>query len=175
MLLELALVSIFVLIIGLLLTKLNIPLIAAYVLSGLLAQIILQAFFRGSVSVASFSSLADIGVVLLMFTLGVEFPLKKVFRLKSRIIYLTILQVLLCSAVLSVIFIVFKYQINSAIVFGILFAFSSTVIVAKFLSEHGLVHEEAGEMSLGILILQDMLIIPVSILLPLFLNLPIII
>jgi monovalent cation:H+ antiporter-2, CPA2 family len=167
--LELALLSFIVLFIAMVLSRFNLPIVASYVIAGVVSQLVVKSFFGGS-SVVDFSRVADIGVILLMFAIGIEFPLNKIFKYKTRIFVLAFFQVIITCILLTIISLLLGNSFSVSLVIGTLFSFSSTVIVAKFLSEKGLVHEEQGEMSLAILIIQDLIIIPISVILPLFLK-----
>jgi monovalent cation:H+ antiporter-2, CPA2 family len=166
---ELSLLVVFVFFAGLILSRFNIPLVAAYIIAGIVSQVVLKNIFFKQIDF-DFSRVADIGVILLMFTIGIEFPLNKIFKFKSRVFILASIQVTITTLILTTLFIIFRYTPSVALVIGMLFSFSSTVIVAKYLSEKGLIHEDEGELSMAILIIQDLIVIPGSIILPLFLQ-----
>jgi CPA2 family monovalent cation:H+ antiporter-2 len=116
------------------------------------------------------SAIADVGIVLLMFTIGLEFSLKRIFNLKSYVWQIALLQIVLSSFFLGGLLCLFKFPVNVAVMMGILFSFSSTVIVAKLITEDGSLHAQSGELSIIILLIQDLIVMPISILLPLMLT-----
>lgn len=113
------------------------------------------------------ASTAEIGVILLLFTLGVEFSLDKLARIKRYILLGGSLQVCLTLALAATILLVLGVGWRAAIYSGCLVALSSTAVVVKLLSDRGVTDTPAGRISLGILIFQDLFIIPVVLLIPL--------
>lgn len=165
MLFEFSVILIFTLCLALFFAKLKIPSIAAYLISGILLGEFFRAFIKNQ---SALSAVSDFGIIFLMFTIGVEFSAKKIFSLKSQVFKLTLLQVIFTFLIFFAVFtFFFKFSANYAVLTAILFSFSSTVIVAKLLTENGSVHTVSGEASLGILIFQDLIVLPVSIFLPL--------
>ncbi len=109
---------------------------------------------------------AEIGIVLLLFTIGMEFSLKKVLALRKSIFAGGFLQILITG--LAVFFITSRsgYDYNSAIVMGGLVALSSTAIVLKLLFDRAEIESLYGKSSLGILIFQDLSVVFFLLLLP---------
>lgn len=111
--------------------------------------------------------LAEIGVVLLLFTIGLEFSLRELLKLR-RIIFLGGgLQVFITSLIVAFIFLELGYSPEAAIFIGIIVAFSSTAIVLKLLQERGEIYSAHGRIELGILIFQDVAAVFIIILTPL--------
>lgn len=168
MLLEFSFVLIFTLLVGLIFARFKIPSVAAYLVSGILLGVFFRAFIKNQ---GVFSSISDFGIVFLMFAIGVEFSAKKMFSFKSPIFKMVFAQVFLTTiAIFLVLLFIFKFSFNYAILVSLLFSFSSTVIVAKLLTENGIVHTVEGETSLLILIFQDLFVLPISIFLPLLMK-----
>jgi CPA2 family monovalent cation:H+ antiporter-2 len=113
------------------------------------------------------ASTAEVGVILLLFTLGVEFSLDKLARIKRYILLGGGLQVGLTLGLVAVILLVLGIGWRAAVYSGCLVALSSTAVVIKLLSDRGVTDTPAGRISLGILIFQDLFIIPVVLLIPL--------
>lgn len=110
--------------------------------------------------------LAEIGVILLLFVIGIEFSLAHLMKMKKIIIWGGGSQVMLTiifSAVSAYIIISNLYQ---SIFFGFLFALSSTAIVMKMLQERGEMDTPHGRMMVGILIFQDLCVVPLMLLTP---------
>jgi len=112
------------------------------------------------------ASTAEVGVILLLFTLGVEFSLDKLARIRRYILAGGSLQVGLTTVLVAAILISFDIDWRAAVFTGCLVALSSTAVVVKLLSERGVTDTPAGRISLGILIFQDLFIIPVVLLVP---------
>lgn len=164
---EISLLFIFALFTGLICTRYKIPLIASYLVTGLVCGAISNLLFKTSNIT---SPIADVGIVLLMFTVGLEFSLKRIFNLKLYIWQIAMLQIILTSLILGGLLFLFKFPVNIAALMGILFSFSSTVVVTKLISEDGSLHTQSGELSIIILLIQDLVVMPTSILLPLLLK-----
>jgi CPA2 family monovalent cation:H+ antiporter-2 len=113
------------------------------------------------------ASTAEVGVILLLFTLGVEFSLDKLARIKRYILVGGGLQVGLTMGLAAVILLVLGVGWRAAVYSGCLVALSSTAVVVKLLSDRGATDTPAGRISLGILIFQDLFIIPVVLIIPL--------
>ena len=109
---------------------------------------------------------AEIGIVLLLFTIGMEFSLKKILALKKTIFAGGFLQILITGLIVFFITVNSGYDINSSIVMGALVALSSTAIVLKLLFERAEIDSQFGKSSLGILIFQDLSVVFFLLLLP---------
>ncbi len=111
--------------------------------------------------------LAEIGVVSLLFTIGVEFSLEHLKLIKRLVLLGGPLQVLL--TIFLSFLIIFKTGLSSgeAVFIGFLVSLSSTAIVLKLLQEKSEIESPHGRTTLGILIFQDIIIVPMMILVPL--------
>jgi CPA2 family monovalent cation:H+ antiporter-2 len=110
--------------------------------------------------------LTEIGVVLLLFTIGLEFSLQSLLRIKRYVFLGGALQVLL-TIVAS--FLILRYlglASNQAVFVGFLLCLSSTAIVLRILQERAEVDSPHGQISLAILIFQDIIVIPMMVLTP---------
>jgi CPA2 family monovalent cation:H+ antiporter-2 len=111
--------------------------------------------------------LAEIGVVLLLFTIGLEFSLKELFRLKRQMLVGGSLQVFLTIIITTLIFIFgFKLPVNRSIFIGFLMALSSTAIVLRLYQEQAELDSPHGENILAILIFQDIIVVMLMLLTP---------
>ncbi|NIR52926.1 potassium transporter KefB [candidate division KSB1 bacterium] len=111
--------------------------------------------------------LAEIGVVLLLFTIGIEFSLKNLLKMKKVILVGGSLQVVLSLLVTATMSKLLGYSYGEAIFLGFLVATSSTAIVLKVLQERGELDGPHGRTSLAILIFQDIIVVPMMLLTPL--------
>lgn len=111
--------------------------------------------------------LAEIGVILLLFTIGLEFSLKRIIEMKRLVFIGGGLQVGLTILVTFIAVWLFGKPVNQSIYYGFLFALSSTAIVLKSYVERGEVDAPHGRAGVGILLFQDLSIIPMMILIPL--------
>lgn len=104
--------------------------------------------------------MAEIGVILLLFSVGLEVSLKELIDIKKIVLIGGGLQVLATILLSSIIIYVIGVPAKQAIFFGMLISLSSTVIVLKLLSDKGEIDAPHGKISLGILIFQDLSIVP---------------
>ncbi len=110
---------------------------------------------------------AEVGVLLLLFTIGIEFSLEKLSRIKRLIFGGGGLQVGLATGVTVAILMAFGVSWQASLFTGFLVALSSTAIVLKLLSDRGELEEDHGKVGLGLLIFQDLAIIVMVLLVPL--------
>ena len=110
---------------------------------------------------------AEIGVVLLLFTIGIEFSLERLLRIKKSILMGGSLQVLLTFLATLLITRQLGKTFNEAVFIGFLVTLSSTAIVLKLIQKKAEVDSPHGRTTLGILIFQDIIIIPMILFTPL--------
>ena len=112
--------------------------------------------------------LAEIGIILLLFTIGIEFSLEKLSRIKNAIIVGGGLQVLLSIGAVTGVLFLFNVDWKVAVYTGCLVALSSTAIILGLLSDQGKTDTPTGRLSLAVLIFQDLAIIAMVLLIPIF-------
>ena len=110
--------------------------------------------------------LAEIGVILLLFTIGVEFSLQSLFRIKRLVFLGGSLQVSLTILVAFLICRQFGLAASRGIFVGFLASLSSTAIVLKLFQERAEIESPHGQTGLGILIFQDVAVVPMMLLTP---------
>jgi len=110
--------------------------------------------------------LADIGVVLLLFTVGLEFSIEDMMRSGRRLLLGGGMQVLLTIAAVAGIAVSLHYPLSQAIFFGFLAALSSTAIVLKMYADRVELDSAHGRLGTGILLFQDIAVVPMMLLLP---------
>lgn len=110
--------------------------------------------------------LAEIGVILLLFTIGIEFSMTKLLRIKKTVIGGGGIQVALTIGLSALAAYLAAGNVNRAIFFGFLVALSSTAIVFKVLAEKGETDSPHGKIMIGILIFQDLCVVPLMLLTP---------
>lgn len=110
--------------------------------------------------------LAEIGIIFLLFVIGIEFSLKSLASIKNTVIWGGLIQV--CGTI-GITFLVSKWMglpTEQAIFVGFLFALSSTAIVLKMLQEKGDLTTPHGRVAIAILIFQDIIVVPMMLLTP---------
>ncbi|MCH1924669.1 cation:proton antiporter [Shewanella sp. C32] len=146
-----------------LLRRLRVPALLAYLFTGMISG---PAGFNW-VSQSSIYLIAELGVVLLMFTLGLEFSIGKLWSQRRTVFGLGSLQVVLCALTVAVIGLLFINDLRQTIVLGFAVALSSTAIVLKQLSDTGQLSHRHGELAVGVLLFQDLAVVPLLIIIPL--------
>jgi len=144
--------------------KLNIPTIVAFLIAGMLVG----PHGFGLVSdVENVESLAEVGVLLLLFTIGMEFSIDKLIRSKRYIFIGGTLQLILTIGAFTCLSVwLAGMEWNRAIFAGALFSLSSTAIVLQLFQESNQIESLHGRVSLSILIFQDIAIVPLILILP---------
>ncbi len=99
--------------------------------------------------------LATIGVVLLLFTLGVKFSLREIMRIKKVAIGGGIFQLLVTTALGMGVATLLGWSLQEAVIFGFLIALSSTMVVIGMLTSRGELESVHGRVMVGILLMQD--------------------
>ncbi|MCD6230794.1 MAG: cation:proton antiporter [Dehalococcoidia bacterium] len=127
------------------------------ILGYLIAGIAIGPYLLGLIQdTGSIQTLATIGVVLLLFTLGIEFSFKELKRVRGVAIFGGLAQVTVTTILGTFIgILLLKQTINQAVVFGSLLAFSSTMVVIGMLIDKGEANSVHGKVMIGILLLQD--------------------
>jgi CPA2 family monovalent cation:H+ antiporter-2 len=112
--------------------------------------------------------LAELGVVFLLFSLGLEFSLSKMFALRRVVFGLGSLQVLGCGVLLGGMLMAFGVSPNIALLLGAGLALSSTAIVSKELGSLGEIFSSHGQNAIGVLLFQDVVAVLLLTLVPVF-------
>src|SRR3989454_2049322 len=117
-------------------------------------------------SVAEVERIAEIGVMLLLFSIGVEFSTDKLLRMKWLALGGGSLQMLITAAITALIAGPWVQSSRLALFSGILVALSSTVIAVRLLYERGQASAPQGSTALAILVFQDIAVVPAMMFLP---------
>ncbi|MFI4920815.1 MAG: cation:proton antiporter [Gammaproteobacteria bacterium] len=145
------------------LRRLHLPAVLAYLATGFLVGPHGFGFIQYS---AATSSLAEFGVVFLLFTLGLEFSLPRFIVMRRAVFLLGGLQVLLTTVGAALMARLMGASLPVALVLGGAFAMSSTAIAAKQLSEQAEINLQHGRLAVAVLLFQDLAVIPFLILIP---------
>ncbi len=145
---------------GMLARWLRLPVILGYLAGGIAVGPHGLAFVHES---ASISSLAQIGVVLLLFAIGLEFSLKELLKLGRVAVVGGIAQIVLTSLAGFGLGHVVGLGLTGSIFFGFIIAMSSTMVVLKLLMDRGELDTTHGRILLGILLVQDLSVVPVMV------------
>ncbi|GIU21204.1 potassium transporter [Shewanella colwelliana] len=141
----------------------GLPAILAYLVTGVISGPSLFNWF----SQQQIHSVAELGVVLLMFSLGLEFSLPRLWAMRRTVFGLGSAQVFVTAVLTMCISLLIGLSLTESIVVGSAIALSSTAIVLKLLNERGWLRRRHGELSVSVLLFQDLAVVPLLILMPL--------
>lgn len=133
----------------------------------LIAGVLLGPSMLGIVKdLALIEVLAEVGVILLLFLIGIEFSLDELLKINRSVFIGGFIQVFLTSVAVLLVSISLGISVEKGLFIGILVAMSSTAIVFKVLSDRGEMNSPQGRLSAGILIFQDLSVVAIVFLLP---------
>lgn len=141
----------------------KVPTVLGFLLTGILAGPDLLNLVGEESSINVF---AEIGVVLLLFSIGIEFSIKDLIKIRRQVIFGGALQLFGTIILIAICAYFIGLKFKEALFIGILFSLSSTAIVLKTLQEGGRIHSPQGRSSMAILIFQDIAVVPVMLLVP---------
>ena len=142
----------------------RVPVTVGFILTGILAGPHLLGLVK---AIHEVEMLAEIGVILLLFTIGVEFSFANLLQIRQSVLVAGPIQV--AATCLAGVFLALQFgmSMSEAVFIGFLLSLSSTAIVLKLLQERAEVDTPHGRTSLGILIFQDIIIVPMMLFVPL--------
>ncbi|ENY73101.1 Kef-type K+ transport system membrane protein [Aeromonas diversa CDC 2478-85] len=143
--------------------RLGLPAILAYLLVGVL----LGPYGSGAVSNQEvMHTLGDLGVVFLMFSLGLEFSLPRLIAMRRLVLGVGLLQVLLTTLLCVAVLRAWEFSFSQALVVGGTLAMSSTAVVIKQLGEENLLHTRRAQLGVSVLLFQDLAVVPLLVMIP---------
>ncbi|WP_334082454.1 cation:proton antiporter [Helicobacter typhlonius] len=144
---------------GVILNRLKIPTIIGYIITGVLTTYIFGFRLEDSESI---NDIAELGIVFLMFMIGLDFSFKTLSAMKQDVLVFGGLQIGLSVAFFFVAFYFFLgFNFDTSIIVASAVSLSSTAIVLKFLNESNQAKTPYGKAAVGILIFQDIAVIPI--------------
>ncbi|HHD73260.1 MAG TPA: sodium:proton exchanger, partial [Epsilonproteobacteria bacterium] len=166
--LEIIVLTIFIAIISnLFLSRLHIPTIIGYIATGAIIT-----YFMNLTDASQSKTLeivAEFGIVFLMFTIGLEFSIHHLVKMRKEVFLYGGLQVGLSAVVFYLVgHYYFGVEPKASIVIAAALSLSSTAIVLKILNSNREINKEYGKRSLGILIFQDIMVIPILLMISIF-------
>jgi len=147
--------------------RLKIPAVVGFLITGILLGPGGLGLVR---DLGVINAVAEIGVMMLLFIIGLEFSLERLQRIQRYFWLGGGLQVLLTIAAVALISRLLGAKVEETLVYGFLVALSSTAVVLKLLSDKKQLDSPHGQISMGILIFQDMALVPMLAIIPLLAN-----
>lgn len=153
---DLAVVSIIASAVAFLFYKLKQPLIIGYLIAG----VIIGPYTFDLIKQTEYLSVfAEIGVVLLLFTIGLEFPINKLRSIGKVVIGVSAIEITLMVMVSWIVGVLLGWGMYDTLFLGAALASSSTTIIAKVLSDSGKIQEMSVTIMLGILVVEDVVVV----------------
>ena len=151
---------------GLLAWRLHLPLILGFVVGG----IVISPFTPGPqlTDVHPFEVFAEVGVVLLMFSIGVEFSIPDLMRVKWVALVGGPIGILILVGVAIGIGKLIGWSTGQGIVLGAAISVASTMVMARLLTDSGKLTETFGRIMIGITLVEDLAVICMTVVLPVF-------
>jgi len=143
--------------------RIKLPALPGFIVAG----VVLGPNALGLVSdVHQVESLAEVGVILLLFTIGIEFSLSRLREMGRQVVVGGGSQVILTTALSSGLAVALGAPWPVAVLVGFLVALSSTAIVLKGLADLGEIDAPHGRLATGVLVFQDLCVVPMMLVLP---------
>ncbi|MCJ7766569.1 MAG: cation:proton antiporter, partial [Thiovulaceae bacterium] len=153
-------------VINTLLKKYDFPPIIGYIIAGALVTYL---FALQKTRLQTLYDVSEFGIAFLMFTIGLGFSTSNFKELRKEVFLLGTLQVVLSSLFFAaIVFYLFALSLQTAIIIGCALALSSTAIVLKILNETREIKRAYGRTVLGILLFQDLAVIPIILMISFF-------
>ena len=144
--------------------KIKLPSVMGYLIAGVL----IGPYGLQLISdIPSVKELAEIGVVLLLFVIGLEFSLGRLLKNLASVIGVGGLQIGLTTITIWFVFKTMGFQQSQSIALGLIIALSSTAIVLKMITDYAEIDTLHGKLCIGTLLFQDLCVVPIMLLLPL--------
>lgn len=151
------------LLMGLIANRLKLPVLVGYLVAG----VILGSNTPGFVADMELSSqLAEIGVILLMFGVGLHFSLDDLLAVRRIALPGAIVQIVVATALGATVAVAWGWDLGAAIVFGVALSTASTVVLLRALEQRGVLKSVNGSIAVGWLVVEDLAMVMVLVLLP---------
>lgn len=147
----------------LILFRVKIPSVVGFLITGIIVGPAGLEIIQNQESIEFF---AELGVIFLLFTIGLEFSISHILKSKQFVLIGGTIQVFLTILICTALMILAGWSLNQAIFIGMLISLSSTAIVMKILVDRQEVSSPHGRAALGILIFQDLIVIPMMMITP---------
>ena len=143
--------------------RLKLPAILAYLVAGMFVG---EHGLNLAQDQVDYDHFAELGIVFLLFTLGLEFSLPRLMAMRHLVLAVGSLQVGISLFIFMIASMYFGLSFESSFVVGSILALSSTAIVIRQLSETGAMKRKSGQLSVAILLFQDVAVVPLLIIIP---------
>lgn len=146
-----------------LLNRIKLPPILGFLITGvIIGPLGLKLIGSGE----EIESISEIGVILLLFVIGLEMSIKQLAQIKKTVFIGGLIEVGLTILLTALIYHLFGVTWSEAVFMGFLFSLSSTAIVLSILQDRNEISQPHGRSALGILIFQDIIVVPMMLVTP---------
>jgi len=153
------------LVLGFIAVRMKLPSIVGYLLTGVL----IGPFTPGFVANAQISAeLADIGIMLLMFGVGLHFSVEDLLKVRRIAVPGALLQMAIAAALGTGVAFAWGWGIGGALVFGLALSVASTAVLLRALEDRGALESMNGSITIGWVVVQDLAMVLVLVILPPF-------
>lgn len=153
----------FALVFGAITNRLGLSPIVGYLLAGVMVGPHTPGF-EGDPELAS--QLAEIGVILLMFGVGLHFHVEDLVRVRSIAIPGAIVQITAATLLTAGVGVAFGLSLSSGLILGVAVSVASTVVLIRVLMDNNVLHSQEGHVAVGWLVVEDLFTVVVLVLLP---------
>ena len=141
---------------GLLLMRLKQPAIVGYILAGMILG---PSGFGIIEETSAAKTLAELGVLLLLFLIGMELSLRAFKTVYKIAFFVVLIQIVLSVCTTSLVALVMEWSVQQGILLGFVLAVSSTAVTVKVLDDIGELRTQFGRITVGVLIAQDLAVV----------------
>ena len=155
------------LILGFLANRLKLPTLVGYILAGILIGPFTPGFVANS-KIAS--ELAEVGIMLLMFGVGLHFSLDDLLKVRKIALPGALLQIIAATVMGAFLALSWGWNLSASLIFGLSLSVASTVVLLRAMEKNGLLQTINGQIAVGWLIVEDLIMVLVLVLLPAIAN-----
>ncbi len=148
---------------GYLMQRLKLPTVAGYLLAGIFVS---PHSFGFMANQALADQLASVGIILLMFGVGLQFNFKKLMGVQRLVLPGALIQSVTSAALGTLAAVLLGFDWKAGVAFGVAICVASTVALTRVLSDHNKLHTPIGNIAVGWLVIEDLLTVLIMVLLP---------
>lgn len=143
--------------------KIRLGAVLGYLLTGIVIGPFVLGFIRNVDEIMNF---AELGVVFLMFLIGLGLNPVKLWTLRRLIFVVGTAQAIITAALFTGLLIIIHFSLQAALIGGLGLAMSSTAVALQIIHERNMSNTESGQLGFSVLLFQDMAVIPILALIP---------
>ncbi len=148
---------------GLVARRLGMPTLAGYLVAGL----VIGPFTPGFVGdIKDISQLAELGVIFMMFGVGLHFSLKDLWEVRGIAIPGAIAQIVIATGLTVAVTHLWGWSLSAGLVVGLAISIASTVVLLRGLADNGLLNTRSGKVTVGWLVLEDLATVAILVIMP---------